>query len=60
MFSLNLAWIILWVERVKSKGLSGLFADKIMAWASGAYQLASPIGGGTVLDQLVWSLSSAL
>lgn len=56
MFVLNLAWIIVWYERVRTKNLGGrVLADYVAALFRGAYQLVSPIGGPTILDQLTWS-----
>ena len=61
VFSLNLAWTIVWIERVKTKVLGGrVIGDYISALVGGAYQLVSPIGGRTILDQLIWSLSSTV
>jgi len=58
--SLNLAWIAVWVERGTNKFIGGrILADYIAALVGGAYQLASPIGGHTVLEQLVWSFALA-
>src|SRR5258706_8953490 len=60
-FSLNLAWIIVWVERVRSKTLGGpVLAHFVSKLVGGAYQLVSPIGGFTILEQLVWSFGVAL
>lgn len=60
-FSLNLAWIIVWLERVRNKTLGGpVLADFVARIYGGAYQLVSPIGGSTILEQLVWSFGAAL
>jgi len=60
MFSLNLVWIIVWYERVRTKNLGGrVLAGYVGALVRGAYQLSSPIGGHTILEQLVWSFALA-
>jgi hypothetical protein len=59
-FSLNLTWIIVWFERVHSKGLGGHSLARFVAHLVGsAYQLVSPIGGYTILEQVVWSFGVA-
>jgi hypothetical protein len=60
MFSLNLAWAIVWIERVASKTLGGNGAASIVAkLVRGAEYLVSPIGGRTILEQLLWSFIRA-
>jgi hypothetical protein len=54
-FSLNLAWMIVWIERVKTPIMSGSVFSWVSALTARADQLVSPIGGHTVLDQLIWS-----
>src|SRR5579864_6811156 len=57
LLSLNLAWSIVWIERVRTKILGGHFlAHFVSGLVGGAYQLVSPIGGYTILEQVVWSL----
>ncbi len=56
MFSLNLVWIIVWHEMARTKTFGGrVLAEYVAALVRGAYQLVSPIGGHTILEQLVWS-----
>jgi hypothetical protein len=56
MFSLNLVWIIVWIVRGSTKTLGGrVLADYVAVLIRGAYQLVSPIGGHTILEQMVWS-----
>lgn len=60
MFSLNLAWAIVWIERVANATLGGNGAASIVArLVRGAEYLVSPIGGRTILEQLVWSFVMA-
>jgi hypothetical protein len=60
-FSLNLTWIIVWLERVRNKTLGGpVLAHFVSRLVGRAYQLVSPIGGFTILEQLVWSFGVAL
>lgn len=59
-FSLNLVWTIVWIERVQTKVLGGRVISRyVSSLVGGAYQLVSPIGGYTVLEQLVWSFALA-
>jgi hypothetical protein len=61
MFSLNVTWIIVWLERVRNKSLDGtVLAQFLSRLVGGAYQLVSPIGGFAILEQLLWSFSVAL
>jgi len=56
MFALNLAWIIVWIERVRTPMFGGrALSDYIAVLVRGAYQFVLPIGGPTILDQLTWS-----
>lgn len=60
MFSLNLAWIIVWIEREPTPTLGGpVVAGYVDALTVRVFQLVSPIGGPTVADQLVWSFGCA-
>jgi hypothetical protein len=60
LFSLNLAWIIIWFERVHSKSLGGhVLAHYISVLVGGAYQLVTPIGGYPILEQITWSFGVA-
>jgi len=60
MFSLNLGWTIVWIERVQGKILGGnVLSRYVSSLVRGAYQLVSPIGGYTILEQLVWSFALA-
>ena len=61
MLSLNLAWIAVWLVRVRSKTLGGpALAHRVSASVGEAYQLVSPIGGYTILEQVVWSICASL
>jgi hypothetical protein len=55
LLSLNLAWLTIWVERVRSKALGGRYADSLIR---GLYRtLRVDVNEGpTVLDQIVWGL----
>jgi hypothetical protein len=56
-FSLNLAWALVWPARIASKQLGGPVGVRIVSALSGwAYQLVSPIGGFTILEQVTWTL----
>jgi hypothetical protein len=54
--SLNLAWALVWVVRTTDKTWSNSsVANLCSPLVRGLQQFVSPIGGRTVLDQLVWS-----
>jgi hypothetical protein len=60
-FSLNVAWGIVWAERSTHKFLGGhVAANYVAGLLRGTYQIASPVGGHTVPEQLVWSLAGSL
>jgi len=54
--SLNLAWALVWVERTTNKSLGGIAVAKIgSGLVHGLEEFVVPIGGSTILDQLIWS-----
>lgn len=56
-FSINFAWALVWSVRVASKQPGGPVGVRIVSALSGwAYQLVSPIGGFTILEQVTWAL----
>src|SRR5271169_5122586 len=59
MFSLNLAWAIVWIERSAGKTIARNGTASIVRLARGLEYLVTPIGGRTILEQLVWSFALA-
>lgn len=53
LFSLNLAWAVVWIERVRNSGnFIAYYRSKLVREP---YQMVAPIGGHTIFDQLLWS-----
>lgn len=59
MFALNLVWIIVWIERVRTKTLGGpVLANWVFELGRGIYQHVN-INNSTILDQSIWSFAVA-
>jgi hypothetical protein len=59
MFALNLVWIVVWIERVRTKALGGpVLAHWVFAFGHSIYQHVF-INNFTIMDQLIWSFAMA-
>lgn len=57
LFSLNLVWAVVWVERAKSKLPEGPFvAPFVPALIRRVYRHVGALQGETVWDQIIWSI----